>query len=207
MKIIIDIDGVLADFITGFRTIADEMFSEKELEIFSHTDMRSWCWNPGLDDYEISRVWDFIKASSEFWLKLSRLCSTTEAAVLRTLCNVHDVYFVTNRKGNRVKQQTEWWLKRNIGIDNPTVIISKNKGEMAKAIRADYLVEDKADNAIFTSWYTEGKTQAYLIDRQYNRFDPNYYGSHKVKRVKSLLDFLDDIQIDRQRKVSNRRTA
>lgn len=104
----------------------------------------------------------------------------------------HDVYFVTARPGLDVKRQTETWLRLQ-GIEDPTVVISSKKGEMAKAIGADFSIEDKAGNAVYVSYQSPGKS--YLVNRPYNQFSHEMLGS-KVIRIKEIEQFLIAIEME-----------
>jgi len=187
MRVVLDVDGVLADFILGFTTLANRMFGSP---VYTTLEQRVWDSFDGLTDAQHARVWEAATQSPTFWEELPPIASPAEFARLAAAAAAHDLYFVTSRIGLGVKAQTEAWLRR-VGLSTPTVILSDAKGEVAKAVRADALLDDKAGNAVFTQYYSRG-TAVYLIDRPYNRFDPAILGS-KIIRVRTLREFLDRI--------------
>jgi uncharacterized HAD superfamily protein len=103
----------------------------------------------------------------------------------------HEIYFVTNRPTIEAKQQTENWFINN-GICNPTVVITKKKGDFAKAVGVDFSIEDKPENAWCVAWLSPN-TKSYLINRSYNQVEGNI-GSSKVIRIDSVGEYLDAIE-------------
>lgn len=185
MRVVLDIDGVLADFILGFTTLANRMFGTP---VFTTLEQKTWDSYEGLTDVQCTQALEAAKLSPTFWQDLPPIASPEELARLASAARAQDLYFVTNRFGIGAKTQTEAWLRRH-GVSSPTVIVSEAKGEIAKAVRADVLLDDKAGNAVFTQYYSRA-TAVYLIDRPYNRFDPAVLGS-KIVRVRTLLEFFE----------------
>lgn len=185
--VIFDIDGVLADFLTGFTSLANEMFG---CPVTSTHEQPSWNGFPGITKEQSSAVWARIIHDSGFWYQLEPLVG--EVTFKAIDCLRRPVYFVTARDGTNAKIQTEDWLE-DMGIWKPTVIISKYKGEVAKAVRAKACIDDKAANASCVAWITEDQTQSYLIDRKYNQCPDGFLAS-SVKRVASVEDYLREVQ-------------
>jgi phosphoglycolate phosphatase-like HAD superfamily hydrolase len=175
--VMFDVDGVLADFLHGYRSVQ---------ELLGRTPTTEPRWDAYLDE----QVWKFIKDSSTFWQHLPSLVHRTTALRIDSLHRDADVYFVTNRVGRGPKQQTETWL-RHLGIFDPTVILSGRKGEMAAALGADFSIDDKAGNAVFMSYHSP-KTKSYLLDAPYNQINHDVIGG-TVRRVKSVDEFLNEV--------------
>ena len=191
MKIGIDIDGVLADFIPAYQRLVIEHAGG--LNLFKpNDDKQPPCWNwpefRGYDSAVVSRVWEHIITSSSFWMYLNELegCSTLRMVILDLLRN-HDVYFITARPGLRAKQQTEQWLIKHLGIERPTVLISSAKGLCAEALKLDCYIDDNLDNA-YNVIQTSPKTRMYLLDMRYNQTDVGPGGYARVKSVGQFLD-------------------
>ncbi len=184
-----DMDGVLADFMSGFTKIAHDMFGYAECR--TENQVR-WDFDH-MKDTHVAAIWKEIKSSRTFWATLPSLISGNEHLRLADLCVERDVYFVTARPGLQARRQTSEWLNQ-YDIDDPAVIVLPTlatKGEMANALGASYSIEDKAGNAVCISYMSEAKS--YLIDRPHNRFNPVALGS-KVRRVTSVSQYLDDIE-------------
>src|SRR5690242_5772667 len=115
MKIVFDVDGVLADFIGGFTAVASDMFPG--VPVTRTHEQPSWHGFPGMTDAQIAAVWEHVKRSDSFWLALSPLMTPAEAYRISKLWG-HDVYFCTARVGKEAKAQTEEWLSGH-GIYRP----------------------------------------------------------------------------------------
>ena len=190
IRIGIDVDGILARFTTAYQRLVVEVAGVDLFKPGDATDPPCWSWPEyrGYDKKVISEVWSRIKTSHDFWMGLSELpdCCTLRTLIL-DLQRWHEVYFVTSRVGKDVKWQTEQWLMLHLQIDQPTVLISSEKGLVAKALKLDVYVDDNADNAndavlkTLPPAYENGiwkplnqpgdmpSTRVYLIDKSYNR--------------------------------------
>lgn len=190
MRLVFDVDGVLADFNSGFRRLAHAMFGTPV-----EPDLNNYVWDNyggGITEDQVDRVWNRIKQDEFFWTLLEPLATMHELQKIYLLSQEHDVYFVTSRVGKNPKRQTEVWLHNTTGIDCPTVIVSNRKGEVCAGIGADYCLDDKAGNAVYVGYHSP-KTKSRLLDAPYNRFDHEVLGS-KVRRVKSVSEYLDEIE-------------
>ena len=218
MRIGFDIDGVLANFTTAF---IQETIRIAGKNLFLPEDSRNppdWNYHltRGYTEEEIKPVFASIAASPNFWLDLKEEpgCSTLRMCIL-DLQRFHDVYFVTNRQGEDAKWQTEQWLLLHLGIERPTVLISKEKGLVARALKLDCYLDDNLENANDVVLRTlpspvkilcgvpsckslpqpddSPSCRTYLLDRSYNqsRGPGNGPQDDRVTRVKSVGEFLD----------------
>ena len=168
-----DVDGVLADFLTGYRAVESKLGLEPT-------------YAPVWDAYLNDAVWHVIKDSSTlFWRHLPMLASPHEFARINDLTYAFDVYFVTARPGVTAKTQTQRWLQLK-GISSPTVIVSSKKGQVARAIEADFAIEDNLGNAI--DLWDHFVENVFLLDAPYNQgLAPS------VTRIKTVSEFLDEV--------------
>lgn len=193
MRIGFDIDGVLADFNSSFIALVKDVTGRDLFppDYWPHT------WNYpeslGYTDAEVSAVWDRIKAGGVFWQQLAPLPDMAVLArwfVLPPFPQApqpyHEFYFITSRMGKNVKLQTEEWLDEQMGVAGNTVLISSEKGALARALKLDYYVDDRAEN-IRDVELTSPNTFAYLINQPWNQ--------HLTvgRRINTISDFLDII--------------
>lgn len=193
MKIVFDMDGVLADFYAGFWDLANVMFGTPTVP-----DPNDWTWDNygvGITKDQADKVWKRINQDNRFWVSLPQLASPEELRRIKNLAEDHEVYFVTARTGKLPKEQTETWLHVLGYVRFPTVILSNRKGEVCASVKADYCIDDKAGNAVYVGYHSP-KTKSYLLDAPYNQFEHDVLGS-KVRRVKSVTEYLDDIEAGR----------
>lgn len=192
--VVFDIDGVLADFLSGFYEVARGLgFSAT----FDASQPRAWDTYPGLNPQEVTKVWQFIAQHPQFWAALPSLITPEESdGISSLLADGHRVYFATNRKTPGALAATTEWLKGYIrgAADAPlSVIVTHRKGEFCKVVEADYYIDDKSENVDCAIWMTDGKTKSYVCDQPYNR---GQYAPHssKAKRVLSVAQFLAEVK-------------
>lgn len=127
-----------------------------------------------------------ISESNNFWMKLAPLPEGQALMeLMRGMETAHQLYFVTDRAGKTAKFQTEAWLLK--WFELPTVLISGAKGPIAKALKLDLYVDDKAENCTSVVEETGGNTVVIMPNRGYN---VNVVTHPKVLRVGSLIKAL-----------------
>ena len=153
--IMIDLDGVLVDFLAGYRAI-------ERMRGIPVTTSDKW------EDYNKTEVWTEIKASDTFWMLLAptqELLNNPKLFVELNDIN-SSVYYVTSRVGKDVRRQSEYWLN-SYGIRRPMVIISNRKESVAHGIGATHSIEDREKNAFYIA--TMSGAKSYLINRPHNQ--------------------------------------
>lgn len=171
MRIGADLDGCLVNFNEAYR----DLIKLKTGIILPEmgTDYPD-CWDyaevAGVRGKLRNMVWDHIKQdANKFWAHLPPYVGTKDA--LRMLANLRyegdDIYFITSRPGHGAKAQTEYWLL-NQGFSCPTVLISSDKGSVAKGLELDVFCDDKPENCAEVH-LASPKTTVYMIRQPYNR--------------------------------------
>jgi 5'(3')-deoxyribonucleotidase len=192
--IMFDIDGVLADFILGFTALASQ---KHDVRPFTTDQAKDWhLTENGFTKQQLNDTLDEVARTSHFWrdLPLAPNVSPEDLGRIQRLNEQHRVYFVTSRieSGDTLQQTRIWFFK--LGITPPNVVMSKKKGEMARALGAHYSIEDKWDNAHCIHWISDNpQTKSYLIDRPYNQVS-NAVGAQRVRRIETVKQFLDDVE-------------
>jgi len=164
-SVMMDIDGVLCNYIFGISAIVRELY---EIELPDHPrDIPSWyhC-SETIGKERWSVVWDIVTRNSNFLMSLPPLATPGEFAAIQAMHDVNDVYFVTNRSAFGSKAITHDWLVAH-GITNPTVILSAEKGMIAKGLGAHFVIEDSTEN-IRDIRLRSPQTQIYLMLYPYN---------------------------------------
>lgn len=188
MRIGFDVDGVLADFNTGFikrviHVTGVDLFPPRPFDI----PMWDYPQHYGYTEAQVNAVWENIKADATFWRRLPEYPGT-ESFLFGTIESLdregNDVYFITSRPGIAAKKQTENWI-RAAGLNwmEPTVLISSAKGLCAHALRLDIYVDDRWENCLDVVATSEG-TKVYLLDQPWNQ-----ERSHPaIERISSLQE-------------------
>lgn len=147
VRIALDIDGVMADFTTGFTKLAEE------LGITDHH------WGPAEQptwhfDFHMKPVWQEVDRCQNWWMSLEPLVTPGEVTELNQLIHNYgvEVVFITNRgptSGLSAERQSGLWLE-GIGVDmrQATVLCAGagKKGALAAALDIDYAIDDNVAN-------------------------------------------------------------
>lgn len=185
--VLFDVDGVLADFCYGFTT-------EAGLTPWSHTEQQTWEFPEDKFSLALQQAtWERVRSKPWWWERLDCL-DERDMHVLSEFNNSNpfiQIVFATHREGTPNAQvQTNAWLSRYL-VNQSNVVLTKRKGDIAKAIDADYAIDDKAENAACIHWIADVRPcKSYILDRPYNRVPL----PRRVRRVFSVAEFLDDVK-------------
>jgi 5'(3')-deoxyribonucleotidase len=189
MIIGIDLDDVLADFISEFTQLANAYYGRPAVG----TEPVDWEWsNFGLSKEEQAFIWKEIQAIPGFWEKLKIKKGVDPRLVYRMDRN-HTVYFPTARvdtAGDSAAKQSAYWLRKNFGIEFPAVFVAYDKGPMATSLKYDYFIDDRPKNCIDIQKALP-KCKVYLKDSSHNRtFDAAANGFTRVKDFNEFANIL-----------------
>lgn len=165
MRIGIDLDDVLVNFIKTYTQYAHEMFG-------TPADILpvDWEWsNYGLTKEQNSAIWERIKNVHDFWYTLGA-AEGVDGKLLRELSVKADLVFITARiptAGHTVQWQSSAWLHDFLFLRFPTVIVDSNKGPIAAALKLDYFIDDRPKNCLEIQDAVPGCT-VYLKDSSHN---------------------------------------
>jgi hypothetical protein len=142
LRLGIDVDGVIADFQSAFRTLA-----ERELGIAAK-DVES-----ELTKADVDRLWKVVAGSPNWWVTLP---AYEPDQVGRLYAEARrgrwEVFFLTSRPasaGDAVQLQTQVWLER-LGFFLPSVLTTPAgaRGEVARSLRLDLAIDDRLINCM-----------------------------------------------------------
>jgi hypothetical protein len=186
LRLGVDVDGVLADFRSAFRTTARKCLGR---EVVSETNGSP---PSPLGHGDVEKVWAHIARTSNWWMQLEPY-EPAEIARLYAIARASrwEVFFLTKRPpsaGDPVQFQTQSWLERQ-GFYLPAVLtVPGSRGELANALRLDLVVDDQIINCVEIIGAGPAKTLLMLRDP-----DPTL-GKHATDRgiavVASLAEAL-----------------
>jgi uncharacterized HAD superfamily protein len=191
LNIGIDLDGVLANFNDAYADILRTINPAITIPKSSSTWPQHWGWDKhaGYTSKQINEAWEVVK-STTFWGTLHPLKGTLETlkelSVLRGIG--HGIYFITSRPGRMAKYYSEIWLGAH-GMQNPTVIISNEKGSVAKGLDLNIFIDDKPENIIDVVTAAP-KCKCYIINKPYNQTFIDANLCERVNNVQEVLDVL-----------------
>ena len=184
-----DIDGVIADFRKAFRATAAQMDADAGGD--QSEDRRT---RP-LDAEGMTRVWDRIGRTSQWWLQLDPYEPDQIQRLYRTSRERKwEVYFLTTRPssaGETTQFQTQWWLEQH-GFPLPSVLtVPGSRGDAANAVKLDIVVDDRLTNCI--DIIAASRAKAVLLLRRDDKGARDQALSRGIGVVSTLADALDAI--------------
>jgi len=152
--IVSDLDGVLSDFYLPATKLLKQFYGKPELPIRG-VDAQTWGFQSlGISTEQENEFWGKISEVENFWLKEPEIIEGIVQEFWERIGNNNlqrTVYFCTTRGGTlgmSVEDQSAYWLAKNGWLKYPHIIVTKHKGLICKALKADYFVDDKASNVI-----------------------------------------------------------
>lgn len=195
MKLGFDLDGCLAQFNDAFHTLLLER-TGKDLfpEGYDPTDPPVWEWPThfGYTKQEEHKCWEEVWEGGEFWQHLDIIKGEEATIDQLNVLNIHDgheIYFITNRRGQSAQYQSAAWLY-DWGMRRPAVILAKDKLPIIRALNLDAYIDDKIETAndlARAQVEKDIKTRVYLRETSHNRVD-RYPNLIPVKSVWEMLE-------------------
>lgn len=180
MRIGIDLDDVLVNFMGEFNRIATATYNRP------FEPPVDWAWsNFDLSPENIDRLWDYIRGTYNFWEELDKE-SGASTLLINMLDRKHELFFITariNTAGNTVKNQSANWLNR-YGVTNPVVLVEKDKGPLAAALKLDAFIDDRDKNVLEIKAVLP-YCQVFIKDSSHNQ----HFSSSVIPRVKDFNEF------------------
>ena len=179
--VVFDLDGVLADFVYGFSTIANKLF---DYPIIDNSQQQHWNWlvGNGYSKKEQDKIWRIVDATENWWETLPCLLDSEEKSFMKMISNRFDIIYCTNRQGDTVDSQTFRWLKTH-SLPSGHIIVTKDKIKKLKffkpAIRA--VIDDRPS---LLEEYHENNYRVFCRSWPYNQDI-----SKDIPRVASIREF------------------
>ena len=148
LRIGFDIDGVVADFRTGFLDVAAKLLGRDAI----HKPSAPMPDFNAVSAADSKRVWRVITETPNWWLGLAPY-EPAQIARLYQLARRYrwEVSFLTSRiqtTGDSVQFQSQAWLEA-YGFYMPAVVtVPGSRGEIANAMRLDVVIDDQLLNCL-----------------------------------------------------------
>jgi hypothetical protein len=198
IRVMIDIDGILANFDEGYKEVLKNNFN---INIDTNI-IRDWNYSdayPEITKEIDKKAWEIMNSDPYFWINLPphrnnvRQISLIATNTDLPICIYYVTARVTSTSYNTVFYQTKHWLKTAKLWENRCfggLIFSKEKSKVAEALSLHYAIDDKVSN--LDNFPKSCKT--FLYTRPWNINYPN-----ELTRVKDLKEFFSIITEDKKR--------
>ena len=167
MRISLDVDGVMADFVYAFTK--ELAHFDPTVGTYNTSQQKEWWFDTPKEDYE--DTWSSIKYSFNWWMTVPPLVVQEDVDAINQVAEKHEVFFITSRTNSRrglsAQEQTKYWLE-GIGIHRPFVIATKGsrKAELLDALDIDYHLDDKV--SVIIDIHRRSKAWSCILDQPYN---------------------------------------
>jgi uncharacterized HAD superfamily protein len=189
----VDMDGVLVDFITPYAKLLKVGYPSLPEEAYTNPKTYNWDTRAGVPKDVINAVWESIKETRDFWVKLKFIPGKAELHDLYTLAEAIPVYVITSRPDGydySITSATSECLD-NKNLPNLSVVCSDKKELLVEPLGLRFFIDDKLENVMKVSEkmteLCEDTCVCALLDTAYNQ-GPLPEG---IQRVNSLGEFLD----------------
>jgi hypothetical protein len=138
----VDVDGVVADFRSAFRALAERELGRAPEDVEAE-----------LSKTDVERLWRAVAAIPNWWLDVPAHEPDQIARLYREARRGRwEVFFLTSRPpsaGDSVQLQTQVWLEKH-GYYLPAVLTTPAgaRGELARSLRLDLAVDDRMVNCV-----------------------------------------------------------
>jgi hypothetical protein len=182
MMIGLDIDGVLADFVTPFLQLLERRVGGAPIDPASITDP-NFQRHPYLTRELIYDCMVETSYDPEFWRGLEPLPSRDQWEALERISRQHEVVFITHRwvrDTYDINQVTCDWLRRH-GIGKPEVrFTQEKKSQLVNQLSIELFVDDRHENCEDVATQTDAHVM--MPHRPYNQA----FDHPKVQRIVDL---------------------
>ena len=187
----LDIDGVVADFISPFLRVAEKRVGNGPIPADTITDL-SFKQHPFLSERIVSECMKAVSYDPDFWRDLSPLLSPGEWEKLDTLSRKDQLVFITHRYEREtydIHEVTKDWLRKH-GISKPLVYFTQeSKVDLVKNLSVGLFMDDRHENCQEVA----EKTNAIVVmpHRPYNRA----FSHPQVNRIANFNELFDYLRV------------
>lgn len=178
----LDIDGVVADFVSPFLQVAEQRLGNGPIQLETITDL-SFKEHPYLTEEVVWKCMEEISYDPQFWQKLSPLISPQEWQKLDSLSRKGELVFITHRYEREtydIHQVTCDWLGKH-GIGKPVVYFTQeSKAKLVDHLGVSLFVDDRHENCRDVAENTQAVVM--MPHRHYNQA----FTHPKVKRIRDF---------------------
>lgn len=187
MMIGLDIDGVLADFITPFLQLLAARTGSGPIDPASITDP-NFMQHPFLTREVTSECMEAASYDPEFWRTLAPLPTPAQWHTLSRISSAHEVVFITHRwvrDTYDIHRVTCDWLRRHWVADPVVYFTQENKSVLVQQLKIGIFVDDRHENCADVA--TETGALVLMPHRPYNQA----FEHPRVRRIRKLDELFD----------------
>ncbi|MEK7334108.1 MAG: hypothetical protein AAB222_02150 [Candidatus Binatota bacterium] len=175
----LDIDGVVADFLSPFLRVVEKKIGNGPIPPETITDF-NFKDHPYLTEEAVWKCMEAVSYDPDFWQRLSPLLSAEQWQELDNLSRKEQLVFITHRYEREtydIHEVTCDWLKRH-GVGKPVVYFTQeSKAKLVDHLGVSLFVDDRHENCRDVAENTRAIVM--MPHRHYNQS----FDHPKVKRI------------------------
>lgn len=180
MKVLLDVDSVVRDLMTGLETSVRENFPDETFRKSNTFDIARWT---SLGDYIYSYLLDNNGVTKEIYENSPPIDGAIEGC-REIVERGHELVFVTSQPNKLCKHHTLNWLMKH-DIDFDAIIFTKEKWR----VEGDIFVDDCEDNLIKYHYYHLDSTRNTKVIA-FNQLWNQLWAGLRVKSWKQLMEVI-----------------
>jgi len=185
----LDIDGVLADFLSPFLLRLEQKTGTGPIHSDSITDF-NFSEHPVLSDKVVWECLEEVSYDPTFWQSMASLITPSEWKQLEGLNLEKRLFFLTHRYVRDtydIHGVTSDWLKK-YGISQPVIhFTNKSKAELVEELGIQFFMDDRYENCQDVAEKT--KAMVLMPHRPYNRS----FNHPAVKRIHNFSELFSHL--------------
>lgn len=183
-----DLDGVLCDFDSRYQEQLNQIKGGPRIKYTSPT---KWHFEEdmGFKRVHVEEFWNTVAQQSYFWEHLPALATQTDINTLNKFKNYGVLYYISKRPLH-LQTTTQNWVNQK--LPHAPVILTNNKGFIAKGLELDAMFDDKPQNLEHIYDTVQDRCKLFLVNRSWNRS----YQNDKVIRIDRILEGFDILYKD-----------
>ena len=186
----LDIDGVLADFISPFLRVLETRVGNGPITAATVMDL-NFEKHPFVTEQAVLDCIEKVSNDPAFWQQLAPLPSSQHWKALEALSRQQRLVFITHRyerQSYSIQQVTCNWLKA-YGVSDPVVYFTQTyKSELIRKLKVELFVDDRHENCLDAAENTEALVL--MPHRPYNQTF-NHPRVQRIQNLDALLAWID----------------
>jgi hypothetical protein len=140
----------------------------------------------------LAQAWKELFTIENFWEKV-KVLNPEQVKYMVDKLNNHpqiNIYFITAREATAGRPLVKQCINalKAIGWSDPQVIVSFQKGRLARALDLSFFLDDRAENCVEVALENHS-TQVFILDKPYNRIlQDKYFRTERINRLEEFTD-------------------
>ena len=191
MKIFIDLDGVISDFVANAMSAAADVYPDIELP--KNYQPKDWDFTDIFTKRDWDTIWTYIKELPDFWLRSKPIQENTVALRTWLKTTKHQVFYITSRMStgdqSAYQQSAQWLIRHSLYPPTAQLIVTANPGQKKQIVEyhgiemgIDDLPSTVGDLNLLSYHH------CYLLNQEWNQ-------NSNQARCRNLQEFLDLVDL------------